>query len=159
MLSNKWQNVMAVWVAALAVMLNAPANPEAAQSSDGFSVTLTRPTGCTIFATDVDFGAVNSVTNGLTATAQVIGRCTVGTFMMVSFNGAGFFAGTTTGSMAGAIAGNTDVIPYQLQLSGCCAIGQGLNVPITGTITGTVTANVNARPDTYKQTRTIYMYF
>jgi spore coat protein U-like protein len=158
MLKIKTKRVSAL-AAIFAVALNTSTNLEAAQSTDGFSVQLKRPTGCTIFVTDVDFGTVTSVTNGTTATGQIIGRCTTGTFMRLSFSATGASATSTTGTMAGATAGNTDTIPYRLQLSGCCAVGLGTNVPITGTITGTIRANVNATPDTYSQTRTLYMYF
>ncbi len=150
---------IAAFVSSLAITLNAFVISEAATSSDPFALRLKRPTGCTVFTTDMDFGTVNSVTNGMNVTAPVIARCTNGTFMMVTFNAAGFNQQTTTGTMTGATLGNTDTIPYRLQLSGCCAIGQGVNNPITGTITATVTATVNARPDTYKQTRTLYMFF
>jgi spore coat protein U-like protein len=146
--------------AALSIFFNTASVGLAAQVNDGFDVTLKLDPICSVSVGDVDFGDVTEVIQGTIVDAPVVAYCTQGTDLLMTFDPAGAPQTQTTGIMAGTIVGNTDTIPYRLNFrGGSSPNGQGLTTPINRFIRGRITANVNATPDSYTESRTLYMFF
>jgi spore coat protein U-like protein len=146
--------------AALCVLMNTAGVGLAAQVNDGFDVTIKVESTCNVSVDDIDFGDVTEVLKDTIVDAAIVAYCSLGTPFLLTFDPAGTLQLQTTGNMSGAIAGNTDTIPYRLNIQGgATPNGQGLANPINRNIRGRITANVNATPDSYSETRTLYLFF
>jgi spore coat protein U-like protein len=158
---SRKSKALTVTTAALGVLLNTASIGFAAQANDSFDIKLKVIEGCRISVADVDFGEVDTVVQGTIVDAQVTAYCTQDTRIRITLDPTGVDTDRVeTGNLTGAIVGNTDTIPYRLNLQGILNTrGQGLNTAIIRNIRGRITGNVNARPDTYSAQNTIYMFF
>jgi spore coat protein U-like protein len=157
--------------AAAAVLLASTSGLWAGTTTDTFDVTIEVQAGCTIAATDINFGQVagNTATPANSNSTLTV-NCTASTPYDISFAGLADTAAGTLKTLAGLTGGNTDTLSYSIvnaatpttvygSTSG--ALGNGLSSTGTGSAqTHTVAAKLNnwtakaVTPDTYKDTVT-----
>jgi spore coat protein U-like protein len=146
---------------AAAAMIGASSSAFAAQANDGFVVKVVVNANCIVVANDVDFGTITQVAGTETASGTVSVRCSKSTPFTLSLSPTAAVT-TATGTLAGAIAGNTDTVAYSVTLSGSSGTGAGMGVAqaVAFNINGALTAAApTLTPDTYSAARTLYVNY
>jgi spore coat protein U-like protein len=146
---------------AAAALISTSSSVFAAQANDGFQVKVVVNANCIVVANDVDFGTVTQVAGTETASGTVSVRCSKNTPFTLSLSPTAAVT-SATGTLAGAIAGNTDTVAYSVTLSGSSGTGAGMGVPqaLAFTINGALTtATPTLTPDTYTAARTLYVNY
>ena len=144
-------------ILAAAVLAAGATSAIAASSSGNFNVQVKIATACTVGATAMDFGTLNTVVGTETATSNVSVTCNKGTAYGLSFtNVATILAATTTAAIN--LNNGANVIPASLKVTaGATFIATGGTD--AGTVTGTLTATAYPAAGTYANTQTLYVIY
>lgn len=154
------------------ILLLAIATVYAATATTTFQVTATVSAGCTISATNHDFGIYtpSSLTDNINGTNTVTATCTLGVPYSIGLD-AGIGTGATTASRKMTRAGGTELLEYSLYQSADRLVvlgntlgidvitGLGTGLAIGHTVFGKITAGQNVPVGNYVDTVTATITF
>ncbi|WP_426057294.1 Csu type fimbrial protein [Janthinobacterium sp. PSPC2-1] len=145
----------------------------AGSATSNFQASAVLEGSCTLTATNVDFGTINQseATNG---TGTITYICSKSVPYYVTIN-AGSYGSVAARKMAGAVAGNTDKLAYNLYADAATQIivsgnryggdggfsysGDGTGKVETITVYGKVESGQYIKPDTYADNLTVSVYY
>ena len=143
---------------ASAALLLGTGSTFAASASGTFGVQVKINAACTVSATAMDFGTLNTVAGTETATSNVSVTCNKGTAYGLSFTNVATIAAATT-TAAINLNNGANVIPASLSVtSGSTGVALGVSAN-TGVVTGTLTATPYPATGTYSNTQTLYVIY
>ncbi len=148
---------MRKFILAAAVLAAGASSAFALSASGNFNVQVKIATACTVGATAMDFGSLNTVVGTENATSNVSVTCNKGTAYGLSFTNVATIALATT-TAAINLNNGLNVIPASLKVSSG-ATGVATGGTDVGLVTGTLTATAYPTAGTYSNTQTLYVIY
>jgi spore coat protein U-like protein len=121
----------------------------AAQLAVNFQARIAIQTSCTVYAGQLNFGAVGTIMGGESAASTVNVVCSAGTPYTISFNSL-----SSVTSYNGAMINGAGSVAYSANLSAAGGIGPG-----THTIDGVLAVQITPAPAIYTDNRTVYLSY